>query len=408
MGVWYKMKSIVKNILYVTSVDISLDCGPGINEREFICGLHRFLGKRIHFLIPQPQRKLDDISDFEDIITYYKRNNFNNPFVVIWHNFSQVRDFIRLIEVTDYALIVFRLDLFPMGAYIISKYFRVPYYIKTLEFFDYFNTQKGLKGILGRIAYPTAGFIHKQIVSKAIAVDVCTEKFIEFFKKRLNADTDKIYYIDNSTNVQRFKPLNKNSARIETGLEKYDKIIGFVGGHPFERGGRQMILMAPLLSRKHKNIGFVVVGGSEAEVKRLIREAVKNGVEDRFIFKGAVPYEDVVNYINSFDICLSFDLIDRTNLFGNASQKVRQYIACGKPVIAGLDGNEFLVEEQLGSNVDPGNIEEIAGVVNYWLGMNSEQEKSHSERAYQYACRNLSFENGIHKRFTIWNKYIEL
>lgn len=70
--------------------------------------------------------------------------------------------------------------------------------------------------------------------------------------------------------------------------------------------------------------------------------------------------------------------------------------------------SEFLVEEQLGSNVDPGNIEEIADVVNYWLGMNSEQEKSHSERAYQYAFCNRSFENVIHKRYAIWNKYIDL
>ncbi len=402
------MEGVVKNILYVTSVDISVDRGPGINEREFICGLHRLLGPQIHFLIAKPERKLDDLADFEDKITYYRKNNFKNPFVMLLHNFSQVRAFSRLIKVTDYALVVFRLDLFPIGAYIISKYFRVPYYIKTLEFFDYFSTQPGFKGCLGRLAYPVAGFMHKQLVSKALAVDVCTEKFIEFFKKRLNADREKMYYLDNSTNVQRFKPLNKDSARRETGLEKFDKIVGFVGGHPVERGGRQMIGLAPLLTRKQANIGFVVVGGSEAEVESLVREAVENEVEEFFIFKGAVPYEQVVNYINAFDVCLSFDLIDRTNLFGNASQKIRQYIACGKPVISGSDGNDFLVEEQLGSNVDPNNIEEIASAVNYWLAMDREEEKAHSERAYQYALRNLSVENAIQKRVAIWNHYVDL
>jgi glycosyltransferase involved in cell wall biosynthesis len=95
-------------------------------------------------------------------------------------------------------------------------------------------------------------------------------------------------------------------------------------------------------------------------------------------------------------------------LFGNASQKIRQYIACGKPVISGSDGNEFLVEEQLGSNVDPNNIEEIASAVNYWLAMNREEEKAHSERAYQYALRNLSVENAIQKRVAIWNHYVDL
>jgi len=397
-----------KVILYITSVDISLERGPGINEREFIVGLNNLLGDKVHYLIPKPKKEIKDLSLFEENITYCHPNNFKNPCSFIQHTITQVLAYKELKRKYNFKLIVFRFDLFPLGAFIISRWEKATYYIKTLEFFDYFATQKGFKGFLGRIAYPMSGYIHKKLVSGAIAIDVCTINFIYYFKKRLKIEIDKIYYIDNTANVKRFKPIDQDIAKEKTGLKNYDRIVGFVGGRPLERGGKQLIRMAQILALKYERIGFVAVGGNENDVILLNREAERLGVSSHCTFIGAVAYEEVVNYINSFDLCVAFDLADRTELFGNASQKIRQYVACGKPVIAGKGGNEFLNTEKLGSIVDPDEMSEIIEASMQWLLLNSEEKKVHTEKAHQYACRYLSVESAIEKRTALWRKYVDL
>ena len=42
--------------------------------------------------------------------------------------------------------------------------------------------------------------------------------------------------------------------------------------------------------------------------------------------------------------------------------KVRQYLACGKPVVISPGGNEFVAHEGLGSVVDPSDPEAIAAI----------------------------------------------
>ena len=45
--------------LYISSVDVSIGNGPGVNEREFVVSLSKLLGKNIKFLIPRPLNKVD-------------------------------------------------------------------------------------------------------------------------------------------------------------------------------------------------------------------------------------------------------------------------------------------------------------------------------------------------------------
>ena len=50
-------------VLYVSSADISFGDGPGVNERDFILALHKALGDRAHFLIPQPLNPVPEVPE---------------------------------------------------------------------------------------------------------------------------------------------------------------------------------------------------------------------------------------------------------------------------------------------------------------------------------------------------------
>jgi glycosyltransferase involved in cell wall biosynthesis len=113
-------------------------------------------------------------------------------------------------------------------------------------------------------------------------------------------------------------------------------------------------------------------------------------------------------YINAFDIGISLDTTERLRSIGNSSQKVRQYVACGKPVVSGTGGNSFLEQEGLGFIVDPEDIGQIAGVIVNWLSLSDDEKKAYSKRAVHYAQRNLSVRRALDDRFDFWNRRLKL
>ncbi len=397
-----------KRILYITSVDLGLERGPGINEREFALALDKECGSRVHYIIPKPAKEIEDLRVISGRIFYCVRINYYNPLSLLMHVITMVWMHSRLQKLYKYDLIVFRLDLFPFGPYLVTRTTKTPFVIKTLEYFDYFRSQKGVKGFIGRLSHPFINHFHHYLASKAMAIDACTTSFITFFKKRLNLDDNKLFYIDNAVNTDRFRPIDLNEARCKSGLTKFDPIIGFVGGRPFERGGLQMIEAASLLLKSYNNLGIVIVGGSEREISLLYEHALALGVSHHCVIMGKIAYIDVVYYVNSFDVCISFDLMDRTVLFGNSSQKIRQYIACGKPVVIGEGGNEFVEREGLGSIVLANNKKDIAGALQSWLGLNAVERKAHAAKASSYARQNLSVEKTVKERLDLWSEKLKM
>lgn len=383
-------------------MDLSLERGPGINEREFVLALNEIKGERVDYLIPKPAKDIKDIANLKGKVTYIARNNFYNPFRFLLHTTTMVWYYLRLSKYKDYDLLVFRLDIFPLGPFLIAKRKKHLYAIKTLEFFDYFRTQMGFKGSIGRVASPFTGSLYQYLVRNSVAADVCTTDFISYFKKRLNFKEGKLVFIDNAVNTKRFKPIETDEARQKVKLTRFNSIIGFVGGRPLERGGLQMIKCAPLLREKYDNLGLVIVGGSSNEVEQLKEQAVKMGISSQCYFTGSVAYEDVAYYINSFDVGVAFDLADRTVVFGNASQKIRQYIACGKPVVIGEGGNDFIEKEGLGTVVRVDDYQGIADALDYWLSQPYEVKVEHTKKAAAYAHLNLSYDKAVKDRLQIW------
>ncbi len=389
-------------ILYITSIDLSLERGPGINEREFVLSLDRAKQINAHYLLPRPAQQLKELSKLSGKVTFFVRNNFYNPFIFLLHTFTMFYAYLKMRRLYEYDLIVFRFDIFPLGPFLVVSSNRIPYAIKTLEYFDYFKYQQGIKGFIGKIVYPFSSCIHRRLVAGAVAVDVCTKSFIKFFSQRLDLEDNTFTYIDNAVNTERFSPLAVDYARERIGLDRFSSIVGFIGGRPEERGGMQIIKAAPYLLKKHCDIGFVIAGGNKTEVNRLINAARDCGVENSCVFPGHVVYEDVVLYINSFDVCVAFDLSSRTDIFGNASQKIRQYIACGKPVVIGEEGNEFVQEEGLGSAVKVNDLQSIIKAIDKWLSLTEIGKELHANKASIYAQRNLSYDKTIEMRLKLW------
>jgi len=387
-------------LLYVSSVDVSRANGPGVNEREFLVSLCEFFGSRVHIVVPEPETAVPEIPQENTTLTRPHRRFSPVPFLL--HHVSQIRAADSLMGQRRFELLVFRLGPLPLAAWRLSRKRKPPFALKTLGT-GAFSTLDAGTGILRRFLAPANRVLVKAVVSGAIAVDVCTESYRCYFQEKLSVDPGRIRCIQNATNTDRFFPGDQMEMRRQLGLSRFSPIIGFVGGRPWERGGAQAVSAGARLRGGHRNLGVVVVGGGEGmgALKELAGEL---GMLDRCVFPGEVRYEEVSRYINCFDVGISLDTKENLAAKGNSSQKVRQYVACGIPVVSAGHGNGFLEVHGLGSlvNVDDGS--EIEKEICKWVSLSGEERQAHIEKARDFALRELSMRKALSDRIDLWNE----
>ncbi len=388
-------------MLYISSVDPSLDNGPGINEREFIRVLSARYSEHIHFLIPVPTNAFDHDPN---LFTFCHNHFRNRPHHFILHIFSLLTHALRLIHSNNFNFLILRSSLLPIAQTIITRLYPVPYAIKTLGNLLTILPEKG--GLIARSLQPFNRAMVLDLVVRAAAVDACTQNFVDFYTGALGDRKVNIQHIDNATSVELFRPFPKLEARSRVGLGQFDPVIGYVGGAPWGDGGRQMVEMSPNLIRHYPRCGIVIVGGGE-DIQKLMKLSRKLGSEDHCFFPGRVPYEKVPCYINSFDVCVSLEISERLEKIGNSSQKLRQYLACGKPVVSVAEGNSFVQDLELGSLVDPSDLVQIQNALLKWLQLTDEEKHLFSTRARRYAVKNLSIEKAVEERLDFWDRVLD-
>jgi len=397
------MKNLLEEgrILYISSTDVSIGNGPGVNEREIILALYDTVGDRAHFLIPQPKEKIVDLPAEACTFCFpYRRHPLN-----YWaHIASQIRQANKLLSQQQFDLIVIRLTLFPLASLSITRKHRIPYAIKTLgvgplNVID----EKGLW--LGNSLNKLNRKMFRYLVTNALVADSDSILHVEALQQLLDVNSDSIVWIDNTVNVKRFFPASRLEARKELGLSQFDPIIGYIGSRPWERGGLQLIEAAPKLLSKYPDLGIVIIGDGEG-LEGMKERARELEVADNCRFEGYVPFDRIPIYVNSLDVGASISLRDDRRV--NSELKVRQYLACGKPVVISPGSNEFVVDENFGSVVQPTDIDTIANEIDRWLSLTSEQRESFSRKTVEYMRTHLSMEAAVSKRINLWSERLQV
>lgn len=387
------------HILYISSIDISIGNGPGVNEREFILALHKSIDNRAHFIIPRPDEEVPDlplnVCSFSSPHRQHAIKHFPS------HVLSTMRLANQLILNHHFDLLVFRLDLMPFAPLYITNKYPVPFALKTLG-------QGQMKVFYEKIDWPIGSilarinqFLVNRMAKNSIAIDTVSNLQLKYLNQTLNLEHDRVFCIDNAVNTDRFHPTSTLSARRELGLEQFNPIVGFTGNHANERGGNQLINIVPKLVSKYPNLGVVILGDISGNLP-LIELARNLGIEEHSVFPGYVPFQKVPTYVNALDVGIS---LLPPKYYGQSELKVRQYLACGKPVIATTPGsNDFLSRENLGSLVQYSDINTIVKELDKWLSLPEDDRSKLSTRAFQYAIEYLSVEQSVAKRIALWNE----
>jgi glycosyltransferase involved in cell wall biosynthesis len=240
------------------------------------------------------------------------------------------------------------------------------------------------------------------VLKSAFAVDAGMQELVDAIEG-LRGSRSNVKCIPNAANTERFKPMEDPPEIPGVDLRGRWPVLGFVGTSPSLRGARQMVEVARAILTDYPDTAVLVAGWDDG-MEGVLVLAGRVGVEDRCYFPGTVSYEDVPAFINRMTIGYSFFEPWVTRRTGNASQKVRQYLACGKPVISIKEGHEFLEREDLGSTVDPERIEEVEAATRMWLSRLQSQAALARDRLRAYAVAHLSTEKALTDRLQFWSE----
>jgi len=148
--------------------------------------------------------------------------------------------------------------------------------------------------------------------------------------------------------------------RKKYGLEN-KKVVVYVGVLSKGHGPDILIEVAEKL---RDDVMFLMVG---KDLELLREEAEERGVANRFVFTGFVKHGEVPKYISAADVAVApyrlTEFMKRKKIPAHMSPiKVFEYMACGKPVVAGDTGivKELIMETKCGLIAKSDNPEDFA------------------------------------------------
>lgn len=183
-------------------------------------------------------------------------------------------------------------------------------------------------------------FLALRIADVIIAKGLCHKDMLE------RRGFKSVRWIPDGVDVRVFKPMDVSRRRQELGLQ--DKLtIGVVGNIVLNRKlefcyGWETLEVLRLLPDP-RVVGVVVGDGDGIPFLRRLSE--EYGIAHRVLFTGWVEHDDLPEFINLIDVCISTQSNDLVGLV-RTTAKLPEYLACGRFVIASDVGSasKFLAD----------------------------------------------------------------
>jgi len=144
-------------------------------------------------------------------------------------------------------------------------------------------------------------------------------------------------------------------------------LIGYVGVIGRQEGLNYLIDAAEYIIREKRrgDVHFVCAGGG-TELQNIIDYARQKNVDDYFTFTGRIPDQDLLDVLNTADVCVNPDEYNEMN-DKSTMNKIMEYMALGKPIVQ-FDMTEGRFSAQEASlYAKPNDAVDFAGKILYLL-----------------------------------------
>lgn len=191
----------------------------------------------------------------------------------------------------------------------------------------------------------------------------------------LDSETMLNDIIPNGYNPKDFYCIDKNEARQKIGIQTGDSIAIFVGTFGHRKGSDRVIAAAKQVS------GLKLI---------LIGDGTPPQEDENIVFKGRLPHEQLVYYLNAADFFVLPTLAE------GCCNAIIEALACGLPVISSdLSFNYDVLDETCSLMIDPLSINQLANSMRE-MATNTEMRKKMSNAALEKA-RKLTIDKRVQR-----------
>lgn len=155
------------------------------------------------------------------------------------------------------------------------------------------------------------------------------ESYKQIAIERGKMDQERVFIVRSGPDLDRMKIMEPNKA-LKNG-RKY--LVGYVGVMGKQEGIDYLLraIRHIVFNMKRTDIQFGLVG-SGTELEQMKDYARELGVEDYAVFTGRVPDKDMLEMLNTADVCVNPDIANEMN-DKSTMNKIMEYMALGKPIV---------------------------------------------------------------------------
>ena len=258
--------------------------------------------------------------------------------------------------------VIYERRLTPKIAYRCARRLGVPYCVEVNGVPDLERAL--LRGGKGKTS-PLQRTARRFLLRRAHQIVTVSESLRSAVIDGYGVQASRVHVVPNGVNTDLFHPLERDEACHAVGIPSDCYILGFVGNLTVWQGVDRLLRVLALVVRGRHDVSALIVGDGP-ERAALERLSADLGLREYVRFLGFVPYEEVPQFIAAFDIAFAL----RPALLPGSPLKVREYMACARPVLASKGTQyDFGIVEEAGAGVlvDPTDLGAAAEAVERML-----------------------------------------
>lgn len=165
---------------------------------------------------------------------------------------------------------------------------------------------------------------------KSARVSIATnESYKKIAMERGGKKEEDVFVVRSGPSLERMKIIPPVEA-----LKKGRRyLVGYVGVIGKQEGLDYLINAAQYIvqERNRQDVHFICVGGG-TELENIKALAAEKGVEEYFTFTGRVPDQQLLEALNTADVCVNSDEYNEMNR-KSTMNKIMEYMALAKPIV---------------------------------------------------------------------------
>ena len=170
-------------------------------------------------------------------------------------------------------------------------------------------------------------FFERQTYKHCEFAFVTNESYKKIAIERGGMDPKRVIVLRSGPKLERMRIM----APIPEIKRGYPYMVGYVGVIGQQEGIEYILEAAKYIKERKNNVFWGIVGGGP-HLEALKRQALDMGLDDCLEFIGRVPDQQMLEYLNTADVCVNSDKYNSMN-DKSTMNKILEYMVLGKPIV---------------------------------------------------------------------------